>query len=578
MRSRPSPVSRGALAGVLTVIAATGCSDIPGPGNAAPVAGFTVACNALTCQLTDRSNDSDGTIEAYAWDFGDGTGRTEPNPVHTYAAPGGRFTVTLTVTDDDGEAATAAKPVIVESGNAAPVADLGVSCTNLTCGFTDLSTDPDAGDSVLSRAWDFGDGQHSSEQNPTHTYADPGGRFTVTLTVTDDDGAGATAVKQIDVAFGPPDWSGTYERETPHSAAGRHSRYVLRGDGTFELHDETVADTTIYSGRWESAYAGKPGHVIHFDFDGFQENSSCGPEGVGAFLLDGHMGIAYCGVMIQVGLEEGVYTSGRIPDTPGSPPPQAGQIAFVRDGLIYRVNTDGSGLVQLSAGGSPAWSSDGSRITFAGTAGIHIMDADGSNVVRRTTGGHSPTWAPDGEWIAFDCSDYGQDVMTLCKVRAADDGTTPVTIYQERGYAQDPAWSPDGTRIAFVTDWAGFDLFFDVWVMAPDGSQRAILRPHTSVGLLQQWEPAWSPDGSRIALVECPWAWRVCSSSVITVMNANGTGTIRLATTTGFAGPTWSPDGQVIAFASSNGIEWVSADGRQRGRIIADGHSPAWRP
>jgi Tol biopolymer transport system component len=65
---------------------------------------------------------------------------------------------------------------------------------------------------------------------------------------------------------------------------------------------------------------------------------------------------------------------------------------------------------------------------------------------------------------------------------------------------------------------------------------------------------------------------------VITVMNANGTGTIRLATTTGFAGPTWSPDGQVIAFASSNGIEWVSADGRQRGRIIADGHSPAWRP
>jgi Tol biopolymer transport system component len=53
---------------------------------------------------------------------------------------------------------------------------------------------------------------------------------------------------------------------------------------------------------------------------------------------------------------------------------------------------------------------------------------------------------------------------------------------------------------------------------------------------------------------------------------------MRLAAASGFASPTWSPDGQVIAFASSNAIEWVSADGSQRGRIIADGHSPAWRP
>src|SRR5690348_3949903 len=74
----------------------------------------------------------------------------------------------------------------VQPGNAKPVADFTVSCTSLTCSFTDRSTDPDAGGSVASRAWNFGDGETSAEQHPTHTYRYPGGRFTVTLTVTDD--------------------------------------------------------------------------------------------------------------------------------------------------------------------------------------------------------------------------------------------------------------------------------------------------------------------------------------------------------------------------------------------------------
>jgi hypothetical protein len=34
----------------------------------------------------------------------------------------------------------------------------------------------------------------------------------------------------------------------------------------------------------------------------------------------------------------------------------------------------------------------------------------------------------------------------------------------------------------------------------------------------------------------------------------------------------------MIAFASANAIEWIRADGSERGRILADGHSPAWRP
>ena len=125
-----------------------------------------------------------------------------------------------------------------------------------------------------------------------------------------------------------------------------------------------------------------------------------------------------------------------------------------------------------------------------------------------------------------------------------------------------------------------FDFWFDTWVIAPDGSQLTALRTHTPLtpNPTEQHQPAWSPDGRRIAYVECPWAWNVCSSSVVGVMNADGTGAVRLVAASGYAHPSWSPGGQVIAFGSANTIQWVSADGSQRGIIISNGHSPAWRP
>jgi PKD repeat protein len=139
----------------------------------------------------------------------------------------------------------------VSRENTAPVADFTVVCSYLTCGFTDRSTDPDAGDSLVSHAWDFGDGETSDNPTPFHVYAPPGGRFTVTLTVTDDRGAVTTAVKQVDVTeVIAPDQSGTYERETPHSTPRRRSRYVIRQDGTFELQEERESEGVVYTGRW----------------------------------------------------------------------------------------------------------------------------------------------------------------------------------------------------------------------------------------------------------------------------------------------------------------------------------------
>lgn len=86
-----------------------------GPINQPPTAGFTFVCTDLTCDFTDASTDSDGTVVGWSWDFGDGGSSSVQNPSHTYAAPG-TYTVTLTATDDDGATDDAAQPVSPSTG------------------------------------------------------------------------------------------------------------------------------------------------------------------------------------------------------------------------------------------------------------------------------------------------------------------------------------------------------------------------------------------------------------------------------------------------------------------------------
>jgi serine protease len=72
-----------------------------GTGNVPPIASFTANCANLTCSFdAGASNDPDGSIVSYYWDFGDGASSSGLSPSHVFAA--GSFSVTLTVTDDSG--------------------------------------------------------------------------------------------------------------------------------------------------------------------------------------------------------------------------------------------------------------------------------------------------------------------------------------------------------------------------------------------------------------------------------------------------------------------------------------------
>ena len=172
------------------------------------------------------------------------------------------------------------------------------------------------------------------------------------------------------------------------------------------------------------------------------------------------------------------------------------------------------------------WSPDGSRIAytqvdvagcdaawaFSGSCSIYTMDADGTDRVMLSTGSVvdpvNPSWSPNGREIAFSAR-VGKEwfVYTM-----ASDGSEPTRLAPDLPAPEQnqPSWSPDGSEIAFL---AGGDVSntlakgygdFDLWSIAPDGSQRRFLMQGCCLfagGLFAVQGPEWSPDGTQILIL-----------------------------------------------------------------------------
>ena len=131
------------------------------------------------------SSDADGWIESYFWGFGDGATGIGVRPEHTYTQEGA-YTITLTVTDNDGLTDTDTTQINVEDSEptAAFSADPSWGEAPLRVQFTDTSISYDG---ITQWRWNFGDGKQSTEADVTYTYSVPG-TYSITLTVKEADG------------------------------------------------------------------------------------------------------------------------------------------------------------------------------------------------------------------------------------------------------------------------------------------------------------------------------------------------------------------------------------------------------
>lgn len=209
-----SPSYNYAVAGVYNVtltanVAGSGCNAVSVSKNVTvnvmPTADFIYTIISPNTndeyQFTAKSYISTGNIAGYYWNFGDGVTSGDINPVHAYANSG-IYTVTLTVTSDNGCSATILQNLTVTKD---PNLKAGFTVNNAGQCFTNNSflfnntTTIANGAVIASYAWDFGDGiGTASTANAAYVYTNPG-TYTVTLTVTTSGGYSDIVTQSVTV-------------------------------------------------------------------------------------------------------------------------------------------------------------------------------------------------------------------------------------------------------------------------------------------------------------------------------------------------------------------------------------------
>jgi TolB protein len=223
---------------------------------------------------------------------------------------------------------------------------------------------------------------------------------------------------------------------------------------------------------------------------------------------------------------------------------------------VWRTASDGSGARALTpgvVGYRPSWSPDRRRVIFArqpepnAQFDLWSVNADGTDLrpVRLTpaTSENFPKYSPDGRSIAFVASTGDRTELMVANA----DGTNPRVIASDASAEGGIDWTPDGTRLIYVR----FDQSqrSSLVSIAPDGTNRTLLPVPWNVPQGQEF-PSVSPDGREIAFaVPVPG-----ESRNVLVMRLDGTDVRVVAGGAGLqATPTWSPDGQWIAYTNVPG-------------------------
>lgn len=150
-----------------------------------------------------------------------------------------------------------------------------------------------------------------------------------------------------------------------------------------------------------------------------------------------------------------------------------------------------------------------------------------------------PAISPDGNHLAF-WRYYGASIGTKLLIGDVGGDESWVTVNVDN-FAQDPAWSPDGSRIAFSSGG-------DIYVVDADGTNLThLVRNRYAWG---DEDPAWSPDGTQIATDYRYNYSDTPTINLIDVSDGSRTGSVVYG-----IDPAWSPDGSKIAFSALRGSD-----------------------
>lgn len=177
---------------------------------------------------------------------------------------------------------------------------------------------------------------------------------------------------------------------------------------------------------------------------------------------------------------------------------------------IYTKSTTGRTVTQLTTDPGndvmPAISPDGGRIAFTsdrdGSWDVYVMSVEGGQAVQITsesTHELHPTWSPDGRFLAF------------CRLGATSgrweiwvtEANNPA-IRKFLGYGLFPEWAPSGNKIAFQRSRERGGHFFSIWSMDFVNGEGVNLTEIASSPVAAVVNPAWSPDGRRLAFATIP--------------------------------------------------------------------------